>query len=305
MLIPPPLLPGHKIALCSTARHVEPADVEHFVATIQSWGFQPVVNEQVFGTHHQFGGTDTHRAKALQSLVDDPEIKAIFISKGGYGTVRIIDRVDFSALRHQPKWVCGYSDITVLHSHLQSTLGLATLHCPMATGFKPGITFPAALVSIKECFIGNFPDYRFYAPKGITNQIGKASGVLTGGNLSLLYALSGSISEVDVKEKMLFLEDIDEYLYHIDRMLWQLSRSGKLRKVSALIIGGFTDMKDNAEPFGKSAYDIIQEHSSSLGIPVAFGLPAGHVFENYALPLGLTYELEVKEDVAELKYRPL
>ncbi len=224
------------------------------------------------------------------------------MGKGGYGSVRIIDSLDFTAFNSSPKWLCGFSDITVVHSHIHAQFGIATLHSPMAVSFQPGNALPEALASFKDFLFGKWPDFTFENTFSTPNRLGYGQGQIVGGNLSLLYALSGSASDMDLKGKILFLEDIDEYVYHIDRMMWQVKRSGKLSHLAGLVIGGFTDMKDNASPFGMDAQTIISEAVKEYAYPVAFGLPVGHIPNNYPLPLGVEAKLTVGEKSSNLVY---
>ena len=223
-------------------------------------------------------------------MLDDAEIKAIFCARGGYGSVRIIDLLDFSSFRESSKWVVGYSDITVFHSHINKHFGIQTLHAAMPINFPEGKKNDS-LSSLKAILEGQNTAYTM--PENDLNRQGKANGQLCGGNLSMLYSLSGTASDIDTEGKILFIEDLDEYLYHIDRMMMNLKRSGKLDKLSGLIIGGMNDMNDNEIPFGKTAYEIISEAVAEYSFPVLWGFPAGHIPENLALVMGGEYELSV------------
>jgi muramoyltetrapeptide carboxypeptidase len=213
--------------------------------------------------------------------------------------VRIVDGLDWRAFAKQPKWLVGYSDVTVLHSHVHQNLGIETLHATMPINFANNT--PEALESLRRALFGEPMDYEF--PHHDLNRKGQAEGQLVGGNLSLLYSLAGTPSDVDTQGKILFLEDLDEYLYHIDRMMMQLQRSGKLAGLAGLIVGGMTDMKDNTIPFGKTAEQIIKEHVEPYGYPVAFGFPAGHIDDNRALVMGRKIWLKVEGPKSKVESR--
>lgn len=290
-IIPPPLQPGSVIGLCAPARKVTPAEMAPGIAVLESWGYRVKTAPNLYDEHHQFSGTDAQRAADLQFLINDPEVDAIMAARGGYGCVRIIDRIDLSPLQSKPKWVIGFSDMTVLHNHIHQQLGLATLHSPMMYSLAENRTLPVAIDSLRNVLKGEPIDIHVDAHPN--NRNGEAEGILVGGNLSLLYALSGTPSDIDTRGKILFLEDLDEYLYHIDRMLLQLKRSGKLSELKGLIIGGMSDMKDNVVPFGKTAEVIIAEAVAEYDYPVCMGFPAGHITDNRALVLGASYQLNV------------
>ncbi|MFM9008167.1 MAG: LD-carboxypeptidase [Bacteroidota bacterium] len=294
-IIPPPLQPGSVIGLCAPARKVTPAEMAPGIALLESWGYRVKTAPNLYGEHHQFSGTDEQRAADLQSLINDPEVDAIIAARGGYGCVRIIDNIYLHPLQAKPKWIIGFSDMTVLHSHLHQHPGLATLHAPMMYSLAENRTLPIAVDSLRNVLRGERTAIHVDAHPN--NRNGEAEGVLVGGNLSLLYALAGTGSDIDTRGKILFLEDLDEYLYHIDRMLMQLKRSGKLSGLKGLIIGGMSDMKDNAVPFGKTAEEIIAEAVAEYDYPVCMGFPAGHIADNRALALGAPYQLNVSGKV--------
>ncbi len=297
-LLPQYLEPGDTIAIVCPARKMMAAELHPAIAILESWGYKVKLGSSVGGEHHQFSGTDEERAADFQQQFDDPTVKAIICARGGYGTVRIVDRLDFSQFRQQPKWIIGYSDITVLHGHLLQ-FGIATLHASMPVNFPTNT--PEALDSLKGALAGE--PHSFNIEPHEFNRIGSAEGILVGGNLSVLLSMSGSVSDIDTRGKILFLEDLDEYLYHIDRMMVQLDRAGKLEHLAGLVIGGFNDMRDNAIPFGQTAYEIIQEQVSGYNFPVCFGFPAGHIADNRALVMGGKYRLEVKCDKTLLAFR--
>jgi muramoyltetrapeptide carboxypeptidase len=243
------------------------------------------------GSDNYFSGTDEDRADELQAMLDDNGINAILCGRGGYGVGRIIDRLDFTRFKRKPKWIIGYSDITVLHSHIFTNCHIATLHSPMAAAFNDGVADNPFIGSLKNALAGKKAQYK--APVHAFNQIGAATGTLVGGNLSLLSHLVGTPSDIHTKGRILFIEDIGEYIYSSDRMLHQLKRSGKLDKLAGLIVGGFTDMKDTDRPFGKTVHEAIHELVQGYSYPICFDFPVSHGKENYALKVGGTYTLQV------------
>jgi muramoyltetrapeptide carboxypeptidase len=290
MIIPTYLKKGDKIGIIATARKISEAELAPALKIIEEKGLIPVLGKNLLGACHQFSGTDAERSADLQTMLDDESIKAIIVARGGYGTVRIIDNIDFSNFKKHPKWIVGYSDITVLHSHINKTLGIATLHATMPINF---LQDAYATETLFKALFGENLHYEFDAHK--LNRKGKAEGEIVGGNLSLLYALCGSISDISTDGKILFIEDLDEYLYHIDRMMMNLKRSGKLSNIKALIVGGMSDIKDNTIPYGKTAEEIIAEHVAEYNYPVCFGFPAGHIKNNYALKMGTLAKLSIDD----------
>jgi muramoyltetrapeptide carboxypeptidase len=247
----------------------------------------------LFSDEHQYAGTDSQRWADLQMMLDDPSIKAILFARGGYGTVRIVDKLDLTRFSRSPKWLIGFSDITVLHSHLHQHVKTETIHAPMAINFPKS---PAhVLEKLHTLLTGGQISYEI--PSHLYNRIGKVKGELVGGNLSLLYSMSGTESDLHTRGKILFLEDLDEYLYHVDRMMMNLKRTGKLKGLKGLIVGGMSDMRDNAIPYGKTAEEIILEAVKEYDYPLCFGFSAGHVEENVPLILGRKISLEVGEKV--------
>lgn len=291
MTIPPYLQKGDKIGIVAPARKISREELQAAVTLFESCGFTVVFGNNLFGADHQFSGSDAQRTADLQAMLDDPSIKAVISARGGYGTLRIIDQLDFTAFRRNPKWVIGYSDITVLHSHIHN-FGIETLHATMPINFAK---HEEATRTLLKAIQGEALQYT--VPANPLNRDGKAHGELVGGNLSLLYALSASASDISTKGKILFIEDLDEYLYHIDRMMLNLKRSGKLGHLAGLVVGGMTDMKDNAIPFGKTAEEIISDAVKDYDFPVCFDFPAGHIERNLALVFGREVRLEVDNGV--------
>lgn len=297
MITPPYLKKGDKIAITCPAKSL-PGDITSAVKLLESWGLEVILGDTVTASHHQFAGSDELRTKDFQRFLDDPSVKAIIAARGGYGTVRIIDRLDFTAFLHQPKWIAGFSDITVLHSHLHAVCNVESIHGQMPLNVPDG-TKPS-LESLRKAFFGESLNYSYESTSGRT---GTAAGQLVGGNLTLLIMMSGSISEMSFRDKILFIEDVGEYYYSIDRMLWQLKRAGKLSEIKGLIVGGFTDLKDNTIPFGESVEDMVMSHVKEYKYPVVFDFPAGHIPDNHALIFGREAILEVTTTGVELNYR--
>lgn len=287
----PPLKAGDLVALAAPARRVSPEEMAPAVARLEAWGLRVRVPEGLYEAEGQLAGSDEHRTALLQRQLDDPEVRAIFCCRGGYGSVRIVDRLDFSRFALNPKWIVGYSDVTVLHSHVHATLGLPTLHATMP------INFPAEgenidLQMLRAALFGErTPALEWDATA--MDRPGVAEGELVGGNLSILYSLLGSRSQIDTRGKILLIEDLDEYLYHMDRMMQALRRAGMLEGLNGLIVGHLSDMHDNAVPFGRTAEQIVLEAVEGCDFPVAFGAPVGHcVGANCAVRLGEKHRLE-------------
>jgi muramoyltetrapeptide carboxypeptidase len=297
MIIPPYLKAGDKIAITCPGKSL-PSDISDAVNLLQSWGLEVVLGETVTASFHQYAGPDELRIKDLQRFLDDPSVKAIIAARGGYGTIRIIDGLDFSKFRKNPKWIVGFSDITVLHSHVYANYNVQSIHGQMPFTIPDATKY--SLETLRKALFGEDLEYKFESSS--LNISGTSNAILTGGNLSLLVAVSGSVSDVGFKNKILFIEDVGEYLYSIDRMLWNLKRAGKLKDLKGLIAGGFTSLKDNDIPFGKTAEEIIYEHVKDYGYPVCFNFPAGHIPDNHALVLGREVKLTVGEKQAGVKF---
>jgi len=288
---------GDSVGILSTARAIDFSEIELADALLRSWGYKPVYGNTIGLKHGQFAGTDAERSADLQTMLDDASMKAILFARGGYGSIRILDRIDFTGFLKYPKLLCGFSDVTVFHAHVNDKLGLHTVHSSMPYSF-PGNTIEA-LDSLRNILSG---DYRVIETAGnYLNIAGEASGVLIGGNLSILYSLLGTRYGFNTAGKILFIEDIDEYLYHIDRMMMSMQLAGKLKDLKGVIVGDFTDMKDNKVPFGKTAEEIINSYIEPLGIPVCYKFPSGHIADNRALVLGRQIQLKVGETVT-LRY---
>ena len=292
---PPYLKSGDCIGIVAPARKISAGELQPAIQQLEKWGLKVKLGKHIYASSNQFAGTDEERAADMQQMLDDKEVNAIISARGGYGSVRIIDKLDFTRFCKHPKWIAGYSDITVFHNHIQTHFGIQTLHCTMPFNFGKDA---ASTELLKKALFGELNEY-VTNPQPM-NRNGKGAGILCGGNLSILYSLAGTLSDVDTKGKILFLEDLDEYLYHIDRMMMQLKRSGKLSHLSGLIIGSFSDMKDNTIPFGKSAEEIIIEAVQEYNYPVCFGFPAGHGEKNFPLFMGRDVEIEVDNETVRL-----
>lgn len=290
MITPSSLSSGSKVALVAPARKVTESDIAYAVEYIKEQGFVPVYDEQLFLSHNQFAGSDEERAAVMQRYLDAPDIDAIICVRGGYGTVRIIDRLNFDKFMQKPKWVVGYSDVTVLHAKLQS-LGVESLHATMPINFQDNTS--QSLDSLFDALTGKSIIYEIETT--VKSQQLTAKSQLVGGNISVLYSLLGSDIFPDTRDKILFLEDLDEYLYHIDRMMMAFERAGKFDAIKGLIVGGLTKMHDNTINFGQPAEEIIFDRVKDKNIPVIFNFPAGHIDDNRALILGRTTEIEVGE----------
>ena len=288
MIIPPYLKQGDTVAILCTARKFFIEDAQPAIDLLQSWGLQVKLGSTIGLDHFQLAGTDEERALDFNNQLADHNVKAIWVARGGYGTVRIIDHIDFSDFKKNPKWVIGFSDITTLHSHIHN-LGVATLHAIMP------FTVPKAPQQVKEtlnkALFGQKISYTISSHPN--NRIGQVTGELVGGNLSILYSLLGSPSALKTKNKILFIEDLDEYLYHIDRMMQNLKRNGYLNQLKAIVVGGMTDMHDNQIPYGQNAHEIIATIAKEYNLPICFDFPAGHVTDNRTLILGKTVQLNI------------
>lgn len=293
--IPPYLQKGDTIGIVAPAGFMPIEKMQTCIETLDSWGYNVQLGETTHSSsQNYFSGTDEERLNDLQRMLDDRNIKAILCARGGYGTSRIIDRINFKKFRKHPKWIVGFSDITVLHSHIFSSYRIASLHAPMAAAFNDGEFNSPYILSLKDALEGK-PSHYECEPHAF-NKAGEVKGQLIGGNLSLLAHLIGTKSDIKTKSKILFLEDVGEYLYNVDRLLIQLKRSGKLDKLAGLVVGGFTDSKDTERPFGKSVYDIIYEQVGKYDFPVCFDFPVSHAKENYALKIGAKYQLKIQNN---------
>lgn len=300
MMIPPYLKKGSVIGITCPAGYVSQERVAYAAQWLQEHGFQVKIGATVGSEYFYFSGDDDLRLKDLQDMMDDPGTDAILMGRGGYGVSRIIDRLDFTYFKQHPKWICGFSDITVLHSHIQAQYGIATLHSPMCSAFKPATAATSHIQNFLMAITGAPLHYEI--PASSFNRMGTAAGILTGGNLAILAHLTGSVSEADTRGKILFIEDIGEHLYNVDRLLMNLKRAGKLDHLAALIVGSFTDLQDTERPFGQTIEEIIWDKVKEYDYPVCFHFPCGHQEENYTLTLGARHKLSVDEYGSTLSF---
>jgi len=265
----------------------------------EEWGFRTKVGTTLGREFNYFSGTDKERLDDLQRMIDDEEVKAILCARGGYGLSRIIDKIDFRKFKKKPKWIIGYSDATVLHSHLYSRFYISSMHAPMAAAFNEAGYVNRFVQSLRNVLLGK--KIKYSAESHEFNRKGEAIGELVGGNLTLLTHLVGTDSDIKTRGRVLILEDVGEFLYNIDRMMQQLKRSGKLARLAGLIVGGFTDNKDTERPFGQTAYEIIRDVIEPYDYPACFGFPISHGKENYALKIGVGYKLQVRKSKVTLE----
>jgi len=297
MIVPPQLQPGDHVAIVATARKVQHQELQPAINLLESWGLIPVLGSSIGVEENQFAGSDTERAEDFQQQLNNPKIKAIWCAKGGYGTVRILDQLDFTAFMKNPKWIIGYSDITAVHSHIHN-IGISTLHAQICLNIENKSHLTRE--TLRKSLFGEAVDYTFSQHQ--LNRNGIAEGEIIGGNLSVLFSLIGSKSDLDTRGKILFIEDLDEYLYHIDRMMQNLKRNDWFKNLNGLIIGGMSDMNDNAIPFGKTAEEIIAETVTDYDFPIAFNFPAGHIEDNRAIMLGNKISLKVTSTESYVSY---
>jgi muramoyltetrapeptide carboxypeptidase len=294
---PPYLKPGAVIGITCPAGFMMPQELQPAVETITGWGFNIRLGNTVGRRDFSFGGTDSERLADLQQMLDDPSIHAILCARGGYGAVHLVDKLDFTKFVARPKWIVGFSDVTVLHSHISRNFRIATIHSKMCNSFpdssqkvEPGQI--ESIVSIRHALTGKTIDYPVLPDPA--NRAGTGEGILTGGNLKTLESLAGSRSDIQTAGKILFLEDTGEYLYSIDRMFYGLRRTGKLERLAGLLIGGFKIKQDDpGDEFGRSIYNIVQEQVRDFNYPVCFNFPVGHQKSNFALKCGVNYRLSV------------
>jgi muramoyltetrapeptide carboxypeptidase len=292
MQTPRYLKPGDSVGIVSTARKISEEEVQPAIEILESWGLKVIKGKFLHEQDHQFAGTIQQRTHDFQSMLNNHEVRAVFCARGGYGTVQIIDDIDWSCFRREPKWIVGFSDVTVLHSHIQKHCGIETIHGIMPVQFAKEKCNEGSIQSLYNALFSGRLEYHF--PSHPLNREGVIQAPLTGGNLSILYSLLGSNSDNINDNKILFIEDLDEYLYHIHRMMMNLSRNLQMSHLKGLIVGGMSDMKDNTVPFGKSAEEIVQEFIQKNHYPVCFNFPAGHIKDNNAMILGRDAYLEVK-----------
>jgi len=304
-LIPKYLKNGDNIGITAPAGYITIEEIQSAVVKMESWGYRVQIGETIGKKDFTFGGTDEERRLDLQKMLDDPKIKAIMCARGGYGAIRIIDKLNWTKFKAKPKWIIGFSDITVLHSHLNRNFGIASIHSKMCNSFpddwsKAEPIQIETIESIQKALSGEKMKYET-APN-INNRNGTGDGALIGGNLKTLETMAGSASDIKTEGKILFVEDTGEYIYSIDRMFWNLKRTGKLAKLKGLIVGGFKIKKDeDTEDFGKTLEELVLEKVKTYSYPVCFDFPVGHQRNNFALKCGIRHRLTVKTDKTWLK----
>jgi muramoyltetrapeptide carboxypeptidase len=296
MITPPYLQKGDTIAIVATARKNIDDNLKTAIQWLKRWGLEVKIGSTIGLDLNQLAGTDEQRAADFQEQMDNPNIKAIWCVRGGYGTVRMLDLLDFTKFKQNPKWIVGFSDVTVLHNHL-NTMGFKSIHGIMPISTK---ATEAAKETLRVALFGERLEYDVLPHS--RNRFGKASGELVGGNLSILYSLLGSPSAINCDDKILFIEDLDEYLYHIDRMMMNLQRNGCLESIKGIIVGSMTKMKDNDIPWGKDAYQIIEDVTKKYNIPIIYDFPAGHIQDNRALIMGSKISMDVNKDCSKVYF---
>jgi len=301
MITPPYLKSGDLVGIVAPARRIIMEEINDFINLLDSWGLKCKFGRNLFGSENQYSGTDEERAADFQEMLDDPQVKAIIPARGGYGSLRALRLIDFSKFEKNPKWIAGFSDITVFHCYLSKYLNTESIHSLMPLTYKPGIRENEdSADSFRKALFGERLEYE--VPSVYANRKGIATGEITGGNLSVLYSLNGTGFFPDMRGKIVFIEDIDEYLYHIDRMMLNLLLSGSLNNIKGLIVGGFTDLKDNAIPFGRKYEDIISDMVGKFKFPVAFSFPAGHQKDNRTLIFGRQMQLSVEDNLTKVSF---
>jgi muramoyltetrapeptide carboxypeptidase len=298
-MLPPYLKKGSVIGITCPSSAVAIEKINSAAEIFKEKGFKVKLGKTCGAEFNYFSGTDDERLNDLQAMLDDPEIDAIMMGRGGYGMSRIIDGLDFTTFKQSPKWICGFSDIVVLQSHLQANFEIPTLHSPMCRAFRLETEKADHIQTFFKTITGAPVTYSI--PPSTYNRKGKAEAILTGGNLAILAHLTGSVSEVNMDGKILFIEDIGEHKYHIDRMMLNLKRAGKLNKLKGLIVGYFTDVEDTDRPFGQTVEQIILDKVKEFDFPVCFNFPAGHEDINYTLTLGMEHKLAVNENGGHLE----
>ena len=298
MYIPRYIAAGATIGMVCPSGYLPLENVQNCISAFEARGYKIKLGKTVGHQFNYFAGTDAERLTDLQQMLDDDSIDAILCGRGGYGLSRIIDQIDFTKFVKHPKWIIGFSDITILHAQIYSCFGIATIHAPMAAAFNNSLMPNPYTDSLFKAIEGTTLSYS--APIRSLNKKGHVTGELIGGNLTIIAHLVGSISAFNTKGKILFIEDIGEHLYNVDRMFYQLKRSGALQNLKGLIVGGFTDMKDTTIPFGATIQEIIYAHVKAYDYPVCFDFPISHDTENYALKIGMNYTLSVDDEAVKL-----
>jgi len=296
---------GDIIGITAPAGYITSDEIKSAVQKMESWGYKIKIGETIDKRDFTFGGTDEERTKDLQQMLDDPKIKAIMCARGGYGVVRIIDKLNWEKFKVKPKWIIGFSDVTVIHSHLNKNFGIASIHSKMCNSFPDdwSLAEPIQIETIEAIQLAlSGEKMKYTVTPNPQNKLGTADGVLIGGNLKMLETLSGTRSDINTAGKILFVEDTGEYMYSIDRMFWNLKRTGKLSLLKGLIIGGFKiKVDEDSDDFGKTLQDVVLEKVKAYRYPVCFDFPVGHQRNNYALKCGVKHRLTVSSENVILK----
>ncbi len=300
MTTPPSLKKNALIAIVAPAGKIDPILIEQAEYHLEKKGFRVTIGKHTKGSYFKYSGTDAQRLHDFQEMINRPDVDAILCARGGYGSIRIIDQLDFSSFINNPKWLIGFSDITVFHACLQNKLNIASIHGPMTKDFNSQSPNLQAVDTLLDILEGQDPEY-VINPHPL-NHNGKAKGKLIGGNLSILQAMRGTPYDIKPEGSILFIEDLAEYLYHLDRMMLNLKIGGILSKISGLVVGQFSEMQDNDDPFGQDSYNIIKEAVAEYNYPVMFNFPSGHTDINFPLIFGKEVEIEVTSEFAQLKY---
>ena len=291
---------GDLVGILSPAGIVKPSNIDPAIQLISDWGLRIVKGNHLYKQHNFFAGTDEQRLEDFQTMLDNPEIRAIFCSRGGYGIIKLIDKLNFGNFLQSPKWIIGYSDITIFHIIINQQLKCKSLHGLMPNNFRYLEPDNISLTSLKNLLFGESMEYSVEYDK--LNKSGRASGELIGGNLSIIYSLQGTNYELDTTNKILFIEDTNEDIYHIDRMMMNLKLSGKLKSMNGLMVGGMSKIKDTQPGYGKTANEVVLEMVNEYDYPVIFGFQAGHMYPNLALYMGHQIEMHVHENGAGIKF---
>jgi muramoyltetrapeptide carboxypeptidase len=296
---------GDIIGITAPAGYITSEEIRSAVQKMESWGYKIKIGETIDKRDFTFGGTDEERTKDFQQMLDDPKIKAIMCARGGYGVVRIIDKLNWEKFKAKPKWIIGFSDVTVFHSHLNKNFGIASIHSKMCNSFPDdwSLAEPIQIETIEAIQLAlSGKKMKYTVTPNPQNKLGTADGVLIGGNLKMLETLAGTKSDINTAGKILFVEDTGEYMYSVDRMFWNLKRTGKLSQLKGLIVGGFKiKVDEDSDDFGKTLQDVVLEKVKAYHYPVCFDFPVGHQRNNYALKCGVKHRLEIKNENVSLK----
>lgn len=302
---PPVLKAGDVIGITAPAGYITTEEIRSAVQKMESWGYKIKIGETINKRDFTFGGTDEERATDLQQMLDDPKIKAIMCARGGYGVVRIIDKLNWEKFKAKPKWIIGFSDATVFHSHLNKNFGIASIHSKMCNSFPDdwSLAEPIQIETIESIQLAlSGKKMKYTVTPNPKNKLGTAEGILIGGNLKMLETLAGTRSDINTAAKILFVEDTGEYMYNVDRMFWNLKRTGKLSQLKGLIIGGFKiKVDEDSDDFGRTLQDVVLEKVKNYRYPVCFDFPVGHQKNNYALKCGVKHQLSISPDNVTLK----